>query len=160
MGIRKKKKGRSSENNILDERVLSYADSDDKFVPDYSKPTKIAIIIWVVLAGLFTYINKPWIFVNMKDLMKKLSDIFFIPGIALLAIAVIAFATGDGLFDGIGYSVSSMREIKHSDRPQESYLDYKKRMASKEFLTRPFFIVAGISLLLAILFTGIYLNSK
>lgn len=151
MGARKKK---------IDEHVISYSNSDDDFAPNYSKSTMTAIIVWIVIAGLLTYIKKIWIFLGVRELMSKLSDIFFIPGVVVLVIGIIVFAVGDGLFDGVGYSVKALRDIKSSERPQESYLDYKKRMSTKEYPTRPFFIVAGISLLLAILFTALYLNIK
>jgi|GEM_PF-2486214 len=132
----------------------------EEFVPDYKKTTIVAVIIWMVLAVITAYVGKVWIFENVRELMSKLSNIFFLSGMVTLSVGILVFATSNGLFDGVGYSVSSMRNIRHQDGPIESYYEYKTRVSKKDIKSRPMFIVGGLSLLVGIIVTVVYFKLK
>jgi len=120
------------------------------------KYAKVSIV--AVLIAIFVGIkNTIWVYDSIRDLFSTLSDVFLIPGMIILGYAILVYATGEGFFDGFGYSYQSMkRNFSKNPTEKEDYYEYKLRMSKKQRSNKHLFYVGGILVLISVLFLVIY----
>ncbi len=118
---------------------------------------EIAIIIAVcAIQGVFSK-SLP-----KQELIRFICDGFFVAGVVYVGFGGLVLASGKGVFDGIGYSVStwfrSFTGNKRDWRRTETYYDYVERKAEKKKgrKVNQFFIFGGITLIVAVILYLVY----
>ncbi len=91
---------------------------------------------------------------NAREWFRVLSNGALIPGVLLVGISGMTWIAGEGLFDGIKYTLSSMKSrIWGQEKRYASYYDYTRREKKKGssypmLLPGLFFLTAAIILTL------------
>lgn len=117
--------------------------------------TMIVALLVVILLGVQKQV---WEFNSNQELFTMLSDIFIIPGIVLLGVGIMVYASSKGFFDGFGYTFKNIKEIYSRDpvNDREDYYDYKVRRAKKYRVFKHYFVVGGIMLIISVIFLFLY----
>ncbi|MCM1042760.1 MAG: DUF3899 domain-containing protein [Corallococcus sp.] len=96
------------------------------------------------------------------EIMKNLCDAFFVPGIIMLCIGLLVFATKGGAFDMLAYGVRKLFDLFKRDLTKVKYktfYDYRKAQQEK---TRDFLymlIVGAVWVVISALFLVLYYNA-
>ena len=122
----------------------------------YVLATAFAIVFAVVIA-----LSRGIFFVEEIDmLITILSDAVLIPGIILLGIGLIIFASNQGLFLGVAYgfkmigrTITTKKDEKLVD---EEYHEYYARQNEKKIDCKCFLIVGGTFVALSVLLVIVY----
>ncbi len=89
-----------------------------------------------------------------------ISDAFFIPGVLLLCIGLIVYASNEGLFLSISYGFKAIgRTItakKDEKLMNEKYHEYYARQIQKKSKCKHFLIVGAVFVVVSLLFVIIY----
>ena len=88
-----------------------------------------------------------------KDVLRCLSDAFFVSGALILFSGVIVWCADNGVADGLTYGASRLfkRRGVHYEENRESYSEYKERKHAKKLKVAEFILAGGVFLLLSIL---------
>ena len=122
----------------------------------YVLATAFALVLAVVIA-----LSRGIFFVEeMEMLITILSDAVLIPGILLLGLGLIIFASNQGVFLGITYgfkmigrTITTKKDEKLVD---EEYHEYYARQKEKKVECKCFLIVGGIFVALSVLLVIVY----
>lgn len=88
---------------------------------------------------------------------RVLSNATLIPGVLFSGVSALAWIAGEGTFDGIRYSMSSLlARIRGTDKRYATYLDYLRREKRKGTGGRLLLIVGLAFLGTSVLFTILY----
>ena len=82
---------------------------------------------------------------------KLLADAFSAPGMIMMLVPVLIWISGEGLFDGLTYALSSLGNMLtfRGYKKQEKFYDYKMRKAEKRMNSGYWFILfVGIGFML------------
>lgn len=99
---------------------------------------------------------------SQQDIVRFVCDGFYVAGVFYICIVGLIWASGQGAFDGIGYSISTWtHSVFHNRRDwkkKESYQEYKERRAQKkkEMYIEENIIIGGISVLIASILLLVY----
>lgn len=121
-------------------------------------------IKWVVTLGIGLLIAFIFIVANngfsgtlsMQDMMKVMSDGFFVSGVLVCGCGLMLFVSQKGSFDMIAYGVKSAIRIIFKTDEGESYYDYKQRKAEKVTPCAHLVVVGALLLLVSVLFVGLF----
>lgn len=88
-----------------------------------------------------------------KDWLRVVSNGALLPGVLFVGLSAMSWIAGEGLFDGIRYSLSTMLvHLKGGEKKYASYYDYvqreKKRPGYPMLLPGLFFLAAAAALTL------------
>lgn len=90
------------------------------------------------------------------EIMKFISDGFFVSGVLLLGVGLLIFCSRNGTFDMLSYAVKVAIRTIFTTENRESFYDYKQRMGEK-VTPCAFLIVPGaVFLLLSVCFVGLF----
>lgn len=90
------------------------------------------------------------------EIMKFVSDGFFVSGVLLLGAGLLIFCSRNGTFDMLSYAVKVAIRTIFTTENRESFYDYKQRMGEK-VTPCAFLIVPGaVFLLLSVCFVGLF----
>lgn len=94
-----------------------------------------------------------------QDLMKDLSDAFFVPGIVMLCFGVLVFATNGGTFDMLAFGVIKMFDLFKKDLTKVKYrtfYDYRKAQNEKKRSFLHLIIIGAGFLIVGVVFLIVY----
>lgn len=123
---------------------------------EYVVTTAIALAFAVVLImsrGIFQE-------ESIDMVITIISDAFFIPGVLLICVGLIVYASNEGLFLSISYgfkvigrTITAKKEEKLMD---EAYHEYYARQIQKKAKCKHFLIIGLVFVVLSFVFVGIY----
>ena len=89
-----------------------------------------------------------------------ISDAFFIPGVLLICVGLIVYASNEGLFLTISYGFKTIGRTftakKDEKLMDEKYHEYYARQIQKKAKCKHFLIIGLIFVVLSLVFVGIY----
>lgn len=118
------------------------------------------LMVWAVL-NLHGYVNA----VETSERLRILADAFTIPGTVITLFGVLVILSNEGAFEGVsyilGYTFRMLIPGRAGERPQK-YADYVLQRREKGKVTGFgfLFVVGGVFLLLAILFTVLFFKAS
>ena len=125
---------------------------------EYVITTAVAFVVGLLLAlsrGIFQ--EK-----EIDMIITIISDAFFIPGVLLICIGLIVYASNEGLFLSISYgfkaigrTITAKRDEKLMD---EKYHEYYARQIQKKTKCKHFLIVGVVFVVIARLVVRVYFN--
>lgn len=93
---------------------------------------------------------------GMKEWLRVLSNGALVPGVLFSGISLLAWISGDGLFDAVRYTVSSMvAQFRGEKKQYATYYDYLRR-EKKRNAFNPLLLPGVFFLACAIILTLIY----
>ncbi len=125
-----------------------------KKVLKYLIPILICALVTVlILVGRDAFVK------SGQDLMKDLSDAFFVPGIVMLCFGVLVFATNGGTFDMLAFGVIKMFDLFKKDLTKVKYrtfYDYRKAQNEKKRSFLHLIIIGAGFLIVGVVFLIVY----
>lgn len=128
---------------------------NEKLTKYYASAAIGLVLVFAVAlsAGLFSA-------EGAKDVVRILSDAFFVPGVLLSGAAGLSFAASKGFYDVFSYGIQTIKshfEFK-KDKRAESLYDFKKRKnAEKRGWLKETLVVGLIFIALAAVFVVVYI---
>ncbi|MDD7092651.1 MAG: DUF3899 domain-containing protein [Eubacteriales bacterium] len=126
------------------------------------------VIAFTIAIGIFFLVcGLRGILTEEKDkvyVIITLCDAFFVPAVFFMGIGALVWASDEGAFDGLGYSVSSLINLH---KPVGRGLDWKEKESFQKYVERKhkksgkktkniFFIIGAIFLIVAIILLIVY----
>ena len=97
---------------------------------------------------------------ELDMIITTISDAFFIPGVLLICVGLIVYASNEGLFLSISYGfkvIGRTITAKKDERlMDEKYHEYYARQIEKKAKCKHFLIVGAAFIVISLLFVGIY----
>ena len=112
----------------------------------------IALLCGAVLFLLSLLYQRPAQISGAREWLRILSNAALLPGVLLSGLSVLIRISGEGLFDGLRYTMSSLlARLRGVDKRYASYFDYtqrekKQRAGDPLLLPGLFFLAAAILL--------------
>ena len=126
-------------------------------VKRYVMTSAISLAITITLLISFGFFSDA---LSTSEKMKALSDAFTVPGIMLLALGALTYASTEGMFDGISYAGKfAIRALVPGMRnnPLEKYGDYKLAKNEKRAKGYSFLFFVGLAFaLVGVIFTVLF----
>lgn len=123
---------------------------------EYAITTAIALAVGVLIAlsrGIFQEDE-------LDMIITIVSDAFFIPGVLLICVGLIVYASNEGLFLSISYGFKAIgRTItakKDEKLMEEKYHEYYARQMEKKTKCKHFIIVGLAFVVVSLVFVGVY----
>ena len=123
---------------------------------EYAITTAIALAVGVLIAlsrGIFQEDE-------LDMIITIVSDAFFIPGVLLICVGLIVYASNEGLFLSISYGFKAIgRTItakKDEKLMEEKYHEYYARQMEKKTKCKHFIIVGLAFVVVSLMFVGVY----
>lgn len=93
---------------------------------------------------------------SAADWMRLLSNAALVPGVLMCGFGIMALIAGEGIFDGLKYTVSSMwTHVRGGKKKYDSYYEYSKRSRKEQSVG--FLLVPGAAYLaMALGFMAMY----
>ena len=110
----------------------------------------IALLCGAALFLLSLLYQKPGQISGAREWLRILSNAALLPGVLLSGLSTLLWISGEGLFDGLRYTMSSlMARLRGVDKRYASYFDYtqrekRKRTGNPLLLPGLFFLTAAI----------------
>ena len=110
----------------------------------------IALLCGALLFVLSLLYQKPGQISGAREWLRILSNACLLPGVVLSGLSALLWISGEGLFDGLRYTMSSlMARLRGVDKRYASYFDYtqrekRKRTGNPLLLPGLFFLTAAI----------------
>lgn len=97
---------------------------------------------------------------EIDAIITIVSDAFFIPGVLLLCIGLILYASNEGLFLGVAYGFKvigrTITAKKDEKLVNEEYHEYYARMSQKKVKIKHFLLIGTIFVAVSIVFVVVY----
>lgn len=123
---------------------------------EYAVTTAIALAVGLLIAlsrGIFSA-------ESLDMVITIISDAFFIPGVLLVCVGLIVYASNEGLFLAISYGFKTIgRTItakKEEKLMEEKYHEYYARQIEKKTKCKHFLIVGAVFVVISLIFVVIY----
>ena len=114
----------------------------------------IALLCGTLLFAGSLFYQKPAQISGTREWLRILSNAALLPGVLLSGLSVLLRISGEGLFDGLRYTMSSLlARLRGVDKKYASYFDYTRREKKQRggdplLLPGLFFLAAAILLTL------------
>ena len=123
----------------------------------YGVYTAVAMIITVTCAVIWKLFSQT----ELLQIIRILSDSFFLPGAMLVGVTLIGWVGSKGTFDIFGYSMRSLFSMFKKESyfsRQETFYDYRvKKDETRKSFNLPMMVVGLAFLVIGLIFTGIFL---
>jgi len=117
----------------------------------------VTLGIGLVIVFLFIAANKGFAgTLSTQELMRVLSDGFFVSGILVCGCGLMMFVSSKGAFDSIAFGVKAAIRIIFKTDEGESYYDYKQRKAEKTTSCMHLIVVGAVLLVVSVIFVGLF----
>lgn len=96
---------------------------------------------------------------TVKQVFTILSDAFFVPGICLVGVGFIVWASNGGVFDMLAFGFLSLFDVLRKDISKRKYKDYYEYRQAKKGEKRGFgfMLLVGLAFIaVAAVFTAVY----
>ena len=109
----------------------------------------IALLVGAGLLFLYMWLNEFSQVTDTAEKYRMLTDAFSIPGIILIMVGGLVFASTDGFFDMITFGLSKAKSmlIPFSKKSNETFYDYKERKSKNRLSGYSFLFFTGIAYL-------------
>ena len=113
----------------------------------------IALLCGAAMFLISLFYQEPSRISGAREWLRIASNAALLPGVLFVGLSAMIRISGEGLFDGLRYTMSSMMaRLRGVDKQYASYYDYtrreKKRVGSPMLLPGLFFLTAAIILTL------------
>ena len=132
---------------------------------DYIKEYKEYVITTVVALGFSVLLMLTRGIFQEKEIdmiITIISDAFFIPGVLLLCVGLIVYASNEGLFLSISYGFKTIGRTITAKKDErlmdEKYHEYYARQIQKKTKCKHFLIVGVAFIVISLLFVVIYFS--
>ena len=123
---------------------------------EYAITTAVALVVGILIAlsrGIFQE-------EELDMVITIISDSFFIPGVLLICVGLIVYASNEGLFLSISYGFKAIgRTItakKEEKLMEEKYHEYYARQMEKKSKCKHFLIVGLVFVVISLAFVVVY----
>ena len=129
-----------------------------KKVKRYVTTSVISLAVAISLLVSFGFFSGT---LSDNEKMKALSDAFTVPGIVLLALGALIYASTEGMFDGLSYAgkyaIRALVPGMRNSAPLEKYGDYKLAKNEKRAKGYSFLFFIGLAFaFIGIIFTALF----
>ncbi len=133
---------------------------------------KVAVLFLIVLAAVLTICGINGLLTEQCDqskVLRVLCDAFFVPGVVLLCISGLSWASDKGAFDALGYGIFT---FFNTHMPAGKGLNWRKKETYQEYIERKHptekkkkklnvaLIFGGVLLVVSVALLIAYLNVK
>lgn len=125
---------------------------------DTQKSILIDLFIGLVIALAGAILMDVFHAQNLRDVLRLLSDCFFLPAAILLAGSGLTWAKNGGVWDGLGFTVKTMfiRMMPDYDDRRVTFAEYREQRESKRSSPIPALVAGLIFLALAMVFLVLF----
>ena len=120
----------------------------------------ITFAVLAVFTVLVAWVRGAFISASQKELLGKLSDAFFVPGILAVCFGLLIVASNGGTFDMLAYGVRTLFRLFRKDPKDRKYggfYEYRKARQEKKRTFWYLVIVGGVFTLIGAALLGGYL---
>ncbi len=120
----------------------------------------ISLLIGAAMALIIMGVRGIFTETEPREVMRLLSDAFFVPGVLLAGVGLLVFATNGGVFDMLAYSVLLFFNLFRKnvqDRKYRDFYEYREAKKGRKRKSLAFLLVVGLFyILLAAIFLIVY----
>lgn len=96
-------------------------------------PYVVSAVVGMVVFTIIVCTKKIWNYDDDKQVLRILSDAFFVPGVILAGVGLLIFASNGGAFDMLSYAFIRFCDLFRRDVRNKKYKDfYEYREAKKD----------------------------
>ena len=96
-------------------------------------PYVVSAVVGMVVFTIIVCTKKIWNYDDGKQVLRILSDAFFVPGVILAGVGLLIFASNGGAFDMLSYAFIRFFDLFRRDVRNKKYKDfYEYREAKKD----------------------------
>lgn len=127
---------------------------------DFAKKLLIHSVIGVAIAFCVAWLQGLFRFETLSDLLRILSDGFFVAGAAYLVCGGLIWTYNGGVMDGLTYTIKTgIARIKRDyDTERKSFAEYREEREEKASSPKLVLVVGAILMVIALVFLIAYLN--
>ena len=109
-------------------------------------PYVVSAVVGMVVFTIIVCTKKIWNYDDGKQVLRILSDAFFVPGVILAGVGLLIFASNGGAFDMLSYAFIRFFDLFRRDVRNKKYKDfYEYREAKKDKMRgMAFMLIVGV----------------
>lgn len=109
-------------------------------------PYVVSAVVGMVVFTIIVCTKKIWNYDDGKQVLRILSDAFFVPGVILAGVGLLIFASNGGAFDMLSYAFIRFCDLFRRDVRNKKYKDFYEYREAKKDKKRgmAFMLVVGV----------------
>ncbi len=109
-------------------------------------PYFVSAVVGMVVFTIIVCTKKIWNYNDGKQVLRILSDAFFVPGVILAGVGLLIFASNGGAFDMLSYAFIRFFDLFRRDVRNKKYKDFYEYREAKKDKKRgmAFMLIVGV----------------
>ncbi len=109
-------------------------------------PYVVSAVVGMVVFTIIVCTKKIWNYDDGKQVLRILSDAFFVPGVILAGVGLLIFASNGGAFDMLSYVFIRFFDLFRRDVRNKKYKDFYEYREAKKDKKRgmAFMLIVGV----------------
>ena len=109
-------------------------------------PYVVSAVVGMVVFTIIVCTKKIWNYDDGKQVLRILSDAFFVPGVILAGVELLIFASNGGAFDMLSYAFIRFCDLFRRDVRNKKYKDFYEYREAKKDKKRgmAFMLIVGV----------------
>ena len=109
-------------------------------------PYVVSAVVGMVVFTIIVCTKKIWNYDDGKQVLRILSDAFFVPGVILAGVGLLIFASNGGAFDMLSYAFIRFCDLFRRDVRNKKYKDFYEYREAKKDKKRgmAFMLIVGV----------------
>lgn len=109
-------------------------------------PYAVSAVVGMVVFTIIVCTKKIWNYDDGKQVLRILSDAFFVPGVILAGVGLLIFASNGGAFDMLSYAFIRFFDLFRRDVRNKKYKDFYEYREAKKDKKRgmAFMLIVGV----------------
>ncbi len=109
-------------------------------------PYFVSAVVGMVVFTIIVCTKKIWNYDDGKQVLRILSDAFFVPGVILAGVGLLIFASNGGAFDMLSYAFIRFFDLFRRDVRNKKYKDFYEYREAKKDKKRgmAFMLIVGV----------------
>ena len=109
-------------------------------------PYVVSAVVGMVVFTIIVCTQKIWNYDDGKQVLRILSDAFFVPGVILAGVGLLIFASNGGAFDMLSYAFIRFCDLFRRDVRNKKYKDFYEYREAKKDKKRgmAFMLIVGV----------------
>lgn len=109
-------------------------------------PYFVSAVVGMVVFTIIVCTKKIWNYDDGKQVLRILSDAFFVPGVILAGVGLLIFASNGGAFDMLSYAFIRFCDLFRRDVRNKKYKDFYEYREAKKDKKRgmAFMLIVGV----------------
>ncbi len=109
-------------------------------------PYVVSAVVGMVVFTIIVCTKKIWNYDDDKQVLRILSDAFFVPGVILAGVGLLIFASNGGAFDMLSYAFIRFFDLFRRDVRNKKYKDFYEYREAKKDKKRgmAFMLIVGV----------------